>query len=235
MKKTLLFLGCFCLLTGVPLRHGAAVDSSTQTFSPSADTFLNLNNTAGGASPSLYVFTWPDNKIANVVLMKFDLTSIPLGSVIESAALHVSLLGGDGTPETDHSVSVHKVINKNPDLAKATGMTYDGALGWTASDCCFSGIPLAQNDISGAYDTKVINKTAEFKTWNVAALVQEWVNSPGTNYGLLLKGDVTQTMNHYRIFASLEYPDSQLRPFLQVVYRRSDSLPSPPRRFRFKS
>src|SRR2546423_3006207 len=91
--------------------------------------------------------------------------------------------------EPTYTVTAHKIVNKNPDLSRATGYTYDGVNTWTPNACCANNIPLAQADISAPVDTKAIDKTPGFKQWNVTAIVQRWVNDASTNFGLLLNSD----------------------------------------------
>src|SRR5256884_5386550 len=117
-------------------RLAASVQTSTVVISPSADGFLNLDTTNYGTSSVLSVYTWPDHKIANASLLKFDLASIPAGSTISSATLNLNPTESDATADPTYTVTVHKILNKNPDVSRATGYTYDGANGWTANGCC---------------------------------------------------------------------------------------------------
>src|SRR5256885_5270719 len=137
-------------------RMAPSVQTSTVVISPTADGFLNLNATNYGSSATLNVYTWPDNKIANAIVLKFDLASIPAGATISSATLSLNLTESDATADPTYTVTVHKIVNKNPDLTRATGYTYDGANAWTQNSCCDNNIPLAQADISAPVDTKAI-------------------------------------------------------------------------------
>src|SRR5205809_7160722 len=143
------------------LRADATAGPSTAVISPSGDTFLRgAVNDAG--DPTLNLYTWPDHQIANAIVMKFDLASIPAGSTISSATLNLNLVESDGTTDPTYTVTAHQIVNHNPELAKATGETYDGVNAWTASTCCYNNIPLAQSDISAPVDTKAIDKTPGF-------------------------------------------------------------------------
>lgn len=197
----------------------AASQSATVTLSPAADTYLNLDAGVNSTEPTLNTYTWPANRIANTVLMKFNLSGIPAGAIIESATLNLSLVEADTEAESTYTVAVHKMTNKNPDLTRANGYTYDGVNGWTANACCDSNIPLAQADISSAHDTKAIDKVLGRKSWNITIMAQQWVNTPLTNYGLLLNSDPTKGADRYRTFASMEHPTASLRPSLSITYR----------------
>ncbi|MCG3115418.1 MAG: DNRLRE domain-containing protein [Candidatus Manganitrophus sp. SA1] len=197
----------------------AASQSATVAISPAADTYLNVDAGVNSTEPTLNTYTWPANRIANAVLMKFNLSGIPAGAIIESATLNLSLVEADTEAESTYTVSVHKMANKNPDLTRATGYTYDGVNGWTANACCDSNVPLAQADISSAHDTKAIDKVLGRKSWNITIMVQQWINNPLTNYGLLLNSDPTKGADRYRTFASMEHPTASLRPSLSITYR----------------
>jgi len=160
--------------------------SQTVILSPSADTRINVDAVNYSTDQLLTVYTWPNDTIANAILMKFDLSGIPAGSTIESATLNLYLLLSDQTGDALYSVPVHKVVNHNPDLSAATGYTYDGTNAWTANACCSGHVPLAQADIGTAIDTKNVDKTPGFKQWTATSLVQDWLNTPSANFGLLL-------------------------------------------------
>lgn len=196
-----------------------SVTASTVVLSPTADTRLGLDAINRVTDTILTVYTWPDQKIANAILMKFDpLASIPPGSVISSATLNLNLTSTDASSDPTYTVTVHEIINKNPDLTRATGYTYDGVNSWTSNACCYNNIPLAQADIGPAVDTKAIDKALGFKQWDVTSIVQEWVNSPSTNFGLLLNSDASKLADRWRYFSSSEYPTPGNRPYMTVVY-----------------
>jgi len=209
--------------TAAPLPPPSSTPTTVRV-DPAADTFININTSVYNTSTTLNTYTWPANKVANAVLMKFALSSLPAGAVIQSATLNLSLVEADATADATYSVSVHKVLNKNPDLARATGSTYDGVNPWTASSCCNNNIPLAQADISAAYDTEAINKTLGNKVWDVTAMVREWMSSPASNFGLLVNSDASKGADRYRFFASMEHPTATLRPYLSITYAAADTI-----------
>ncbi len=196
---------------------------TTVRLSPAADTFININTSVYNTSTTLNTYTFPANRTANASLMKFVLSGIPAGAVIQSATLNLALVEADATADATYSVAVHKLINRNPDLNLATGMTYDGTNGWTANSCCSNNYPLAQADISAAYDTEAVNKTLGNKVWDITRMVQEWISSPSTNYGLLVNSDATKGADRYRFFASMEHPTATLRPYLSITYAAADT------------
>jgi Big-like domain-containing protein/purple acid phosphatase-like protein len=182
------------------------------------DTSINLNTTNFSGDTTLTTYTWPDNQVANAVLMKFDFSSLPAGAVVQQAALHVALVQADTFPETTYVVTANKVIAKNPVIATMTGYTADGVTAWTPNSCCSGNVPLAQADISSPYDTQAITKAAGDKSWTITTMVQEWLADPASNRGLLLNSDASKLRDRYRYFASMEHADPTLRPYLSITY-----------------
>ena len=65
-----------------PVRRARARRRGACASSPQ-DTSLNVNATNySGDAVLLTTYTWPDNRAANAVLMKFDLSSLPAGAFI---------------------------------------------------------------------------------------------------------------------------------------------------------
>src|SRR5437660_12101886 len=136
------------MVEDTPVQTHPPPGTASLVFPPTGDTYLNINAINTAAEPTLNVYTWRDAKIANAIVMKFDLASIPAGSTISSATLNLNLVESDGMSEPTYTVTAHRIVNKNPDLARATAYTYDGAHYWTPNTCCRNHIPLAQADIS---------------------------------------------------------------------------------------
>src|SRR2546429_3134018 len=85
-------------------RADATVAPATVVIPPTADTYLNINATKNVADATLNVYTWPDTKNANAIVMKFDLSSIPAGSTISSATLNLNLVESDGMAEPTYKI-----------------------------------------------------------------------------------------------------------------------------------
>ncbi len=61
------------------------------------------------------------------------------------------------------------------------------------------------------------------------ALVQSWVDSPLTNFGIaLVDPDASRPGPHIRNFYSLQYSDPNLRPYLDIDYEPTPTPPPPP-------
>ncbi len=184
------------------------------------DTFTNLDKTNYSTSPQLNTYTWPANMPANTVLMKWDLSSIPAGSTIVSATLSLYMQGYDGTGgKSLYNVSVHKILNKNPVISQATGYNYSSTGAWTAvAGKTYNNIPLGEGDIAAPEAVKGIDKTPGYKSWSVTRMVQDWVNSRSTNYGMLLNSDPSAAADSNRYFASSKNANTGRRPKLVITY-----------------
>jgi hypothetical protein len=183
------------------------------------DTFLNVDQNNHHASTTLWAYTWPDRRVANAIAMMFDLSALPAGATVRDASLRMALVQSDTTADAAYTVAAHK-LTRRIDVAAATGFNADGARGWTSNACCANNAPLAQADISAAYDAPTIDKTAGVKTWRLTTLVQEWAANPASNQGLLLNGDASRGRDRFRVFASAEHPDVSQRPVLTISYAR---------------
>jgi hypothetical protein len=198
-----------------------AAESATVLLAPQ-DTSLNLDAINYSTDALLRTYTWPNYKVANAAVLKFDLSAIPAGAVVTEGVLSLALVESDRLSGSTYTVSAHKLTGRNTDIAQATGYTADGVNSWTPNSCCYNGVPLAQADISAAYDQRAVDKAPGVKTWTITAMVQEWLANPATNFGLLLNSDGSKRRDRYRFFASTEYPDAALRPSLRVSFFTND-------------
>src|SRR5437762_8996598 len=115
-------------------RADATVAPATVVISPTTDTYLNINATNNVADVTLNVYTWPDTKSANVIVMKFDLASIPAGSTISSATLSLNLTVNDASADPTYRFTAYKIVNKNTVLTIEMSYTYYSVKSWT----CYS-------------------------------------------------------------------------------------------------
>ena len=227
-------LSAAATVTAVGVRHGIATrdwtafitgagETGTIVLTPE-DTFLNVTDTNYSTNPILATYTWPDYQVANTILMKFNLSALPAGARVEKATLRLALVQSDTVPET-YTVTAHKLLAKKPDITRATGYTADGVNAWTPNTCCNDGVPMAQADLSPAYDTEAIDATAELKAWDLTTMVQEWLLDPTTNLGVVLNSDASKPRDRYRFFASMEHADATLHPYLEVIVTAPDVTP----------
>ena len=214
------FGSMLALVVALSLNRGALLAQSPvyQLRLSPQDTSLNLDAKNYSGLQQLTTYTWPDNKIANAILLKFDFSALPVDATVQDATLKLALIQSDTTADATYAVAVHKIVGKNPSITAATGYKADAVTMWTPNACCNNSIPLAQGDISAAYATQDIDKTLGYKAWPIATLLQEWLATPATNFGLLVNSDASKLRDRYRYFASSEYPDGTLRPMMEITY-----------------
>ena len=204
-----------------------AAETGTLLLAPE-DTSLNIDAVNYSTHPLLMAYTWPDNQIANTILLKFDLSALPAGATVEQAVVHLALVESDTTADATYTMAAHKLVGMNPIVAAATGYTADGATAWTPSACCYNGVPLAQSDLSAPYALLAVDKTPGFKAWTITTMVREWLAGPASNFGLVLNSDPTKARDRYRFFASTKHADVTLWPVLEITYSMPSADTTPP-------
>ena len=164
------------------------------------------NSSNYGNSPDFVAIEWkwirfPGRKHS---LIEFDLSSIPLGTVIDSAFL--SLYHDTNSVEGSH-------INISGTNA---GFVQRIIEPWNESTVTWNNAPntTLQNQV---LIPQSINPTQNYENIIVTALVQDMLDNPNSGFGFKIK---LQIPNFYRklVFASSDNADSLLHPKLVVYY-----------------
>lgn len=191
MKKTLLKL-FFTLV----LCYGMNLQSQTVNLSPEKDNSIYSENNNSNALGNLFSGR-TNNGNNRRALIKFDLSSIPSGSSINSVSLTVNVnrvpTGGAGT----QTYTIHQLSRDwgegtsngggTGSTATANDATWNNAMQgtstWTNPGGDFSASPMASLAITG-------NGSYTFTSnANFVAAVQNWLDTPNSNNGLILIGD----------------------------------------------
>jgi hypothetical protein len=149
-------------------------------------------------------------------VVKFDVSSVPAGSTINSATLHLYVTQKQSQLLGDQAVRVHPVTSawneSQVTWVRRTSSNWPspgGAYGSSIASVQFSSMS------SGAWVTFSIP----------AGTVQSWVDGPSSNCGLIIKLDPdsdpgTGSSAKFNIvkFASSENASSSLRPKFEVTY-----------------
>ncbi|WP_108670434.1 DNRLRE domain-containing protein [Peribacillus acanthi] len=150
-------------------------------------------------------------------LIKFDLSSIPLDSTILGSSLNLWFSSTNNSSPID--VSLYKM---SKDWA-------ENEASWTYAKKLPSFIPWTSQ--GGDYVTS--NKLAtvsgltapstldqDMKNFRIStSIIEDWKNSPSSNYGFLLKSD-TEAINIYKKFVASEHTvAAKYKPLLVVTYR----------------
>ena len=135
------------------------------------------------------------------ILIKFDITSLPVGATITSATLRLNLAGSSGGTGS-YNIGLYKI--------KAS---------WSESTATWSNFSSGGNyDSTQQAVTSVLLGSTGFKEWNVpVALVNGWITTPTSNYGIALVYEGTTKGPDYP-FASKENTTVASRPQLVINY-----------------
>ena len=149
-------------------------------------------------------------------LLQFDLSSVPPGVSISSARLQVYATGWGGV---NIGMGAYALL-RTAELAQATWNQASTGQAWGLSGCNDT-----NTDRRGTPESIVTtNGINQWYSFDVTALVQQWVNGEFANNGLLLRQ--TTTAAYRFLFASAEKGDVALRPKLVVNYR-GGAAPTP--------
>jgi hypothetical protein len=159
-------------------------------------------------------------------LLQFDLSGIPAGSMITAVTLIVDMdkAGPNSTTETYNLHSLTTAFGEGASDAPGQEGTGTAAIApdatwnhamfntslWTTPGGDYNANPVS----SVGMNTTLGNKTFPSSP-NFVSLAQTWLNSPSTNFGIIMIGDETQLCTARR-FGSRE--DSGSEPILSVTY-----------------
>ena len=185
-------------------RYTAAVGSpattTTQTFSPAVDTFINeaAPSSSFGGDAELHVENVASGN--RRTMYRFDLSSIATGTRVASASLRLYVIANDNQGE----VNIHSITTA-----------------WTEGSATW-------NTMSTKFDKQVfgsISPQANAGVWvsvNLTGLAQSWINDAATNHGIMLLATSNNIASRY---TSKEYGNTSLRPYLQLT--TADTAVSP--------
>ena len=162
-----------------------------------------------------------DNTFATVrrALLKFNLSSLPDDAVVTGADLELYLDSTQSRTSAGGDYDLKKMTNGWSD--NATWLQRSAGVSWTKN--------------GGDYDTTNLDVlhltggTSGFKTWSVpSTLVQSWLATPSSNYGVMVKQDAGEVQNNELAFfsGSSGSANSGKFPELVVTYYEPPTSPS---------
>jgi len=205
MKKILMLIGIILLLI-VPC-SSPIISAGSKTLYPTDDTYVNINapNTNYGEIDYMLIRTdyW-GGQIDGLV--KFDVSSIPIGSTIVSAKLNLYYYGWAGSNPNDREIKLYTMIHD-----------------WDEDNITWN--TCGRDNPYYIYTT--VPSSFSWMTWDVTSNVQDFVDGTKANYGWKvgdhqgwLWGDVPQTK-----FRTKEY--GNYIPYLEIDYAQL-TVNSPP-------
>lgn len=216
----------YCLLALATLTATARAD--VVTVIPSRDNTLYESQT-GALSNGLGEFIFSGKTLQSAIrrgLMYFKLDSlIPAGSTVTGVSLQLSLTLSQGTPA---DFSLQRLTSNwgegtsnagTPGGQGAAATTNDATWLHTFFNTQFWSNAGGDFSTQVSASTNVIGNVGPYN-WSssqMVADVQNWVNSPGSNFGWILRGDETTSQVAAR-FASRENTNPALRPALMITF-----------------
>ncbi|MFD3157156.1 DNRLRE domain-containing protein [Haloimpatiens sp. FM7330] len=141
------------------------------------------------------------------ILLKFDLSSIPSTTAIESAVLKL-YINQNSVPGIPKPTKVYNLLSSfsEYDVTYSTQPTFDPT-------------EVASSNITSEMNTYI--------EWDITSLVRNWHLGITTNYGLLIRG----LESEYSLtgFVSREHPDTDIHPILEIsCHSDTDLIEYPP-------
>ncbi|MGB0384367.1 MAG: DNRLRE domain-containing protein [Ardenticatenaceae bacterium] len=150
-----------CLSTTGQLSVPASADSYIVSGKPN-ESFENSGSVWVGYDQS-------HSKHIQRALLRFDNLAIPRGSLVTEAKLSLFM---DGTTPNDADMSIAVYPLRSP---------WSENINWTTHQS----LSVDQNPIA----TTSVSTTFGWYEWDITSLVQEWINNPTSNFGVILRGD----------------------------------------------
>jgi hypothetical protein len=186
----LLLVGCIALLLGLPDSVRAETSAATMimaqaVFTPTDDAAIDSQQPAAnfGSAPTLRVTnTAVVAAIEQRSLLRFDLSAMPVGSIVQSATLQLYQTQATGTL----ALSLEQVSQSSPRWAEST-------VTWSNQPAT---IPYSDSLAAPV-------ATGLYLSWDVSALVRNWQHLPDRfpNEGILLRVSAPSAI---RLFESKE-------------------------------
>jgi len=185
------------------------------TFVASQDTWIDASGSGAANYGGSSSFTVTNASKAGRALVRFDLSTVPPGTLLTSATLRLWV--GSFSPKADSVLTVYKVHdpwvegtrNGSGSADGATWKTRDGSLGWSAGFGIVtgfdSGVPTSATTLPSSFSSGWVE-------WNVTPLAQRWIDGVSPNYGAAVMINTASEV----IFNSREW--SIYQPKLVLTY-----------------
>ncbi len=186
--------------------------SPSSSYSGTTDAYLSEDSPATNFGSSTEILADGDDPSGTgrdlVSLLRWDVSSIPAGSVVQSVSLQLDIFNATGT---GYGIfSLERDWNEN----EATWNQASSGMSWAspgASGGSDRGSASLGTVTGGGLQSFVLNPDG-------VARVQQWINDPATNFGLILADSASTDGMDAR---SSEYGTAASRPKLTIVYEAS--------------
>ena len=218
------------LITILTLSVVSSVNATTAMLTPpTQDTFLDTYNPNRnyGNSSTINVEGGSTLGVKQRALLKFDLSTIPSGTIITKATLRL-YASGYWSSITDQTLTVYQIIEDWAEGDGTDGATWNEAF-HDASAHPGSCTPWTGTIPSGAGGTWTTTGSvmqaavsSGWISWEVTDIVKAWIESGEDNFGFIVKLTDELGTNYWQQFASSTYYDIESRPVLEIDYPHYD-------------
>jgi hypothetical protein len=223
--------GHLLLIFAFGLASPAMVEAETVLLGPKKDNSIySESENSNGSGQYLFVGTTNVLSALRRALITFDVAAIPTGATIQSASLtlHVSREG----PGNGIQIYLHRALSDWGEGASFGGRGEGSGGAATPGDATwhynfFDTSTWSTTDGGGDFATHssadVFVSGLGFSTWSstpaLVADVQSWLDSPQTNFGWLIRGELEgEAAGTAKRFDSRENSSAAFRPVLSVTY-----------------
>lgn len=199
-----------------PTWYLASFQEGIGGYAGTADTTLSSlePHAALGSAPTL---TLSAGEVQNA-LVRFDLSALPPGAQVITAALELRLLAAPGGAPI--AVDAFGVLRHWEEDEATWNLAFAG-VPWGDAGCRRAGVDRR----AALTDRRRVVYPDRPLTLDVTSLAHLWATDPAANHGLLLRALSRQAATLQ--FASRDHPDPALRPRLVVRYALPSGAPTP--------
>jgi hypothetical protein len=220
------------ILVGVPWNWVNSAPAGDSIIDPTTNAATNedvrLYDTSNyGTSTILAVGKFPSGSTLKArTLINFDLSGIPSNATVLRATMNLKYYEavnyGGGT-WVDRWVQAHQIL-VNWNEAQATKDNRLTGTSWNATYGKIGGTVPPADDANGQFESTTLfwqselSELPKWKSWDLTALTQKWMNGTASNYGVILWATNEDVTGYTMRFHSSEASNSSDRPYLEVIY-----------------
>ena len=167
-------------------------------------------------------------RIANAIILKFDLSALPAGATVDQAVVKLALVESDPDSRCDLHDDRAQAGRRQSRHRRRDRVHLRRRDAVDAERLLLQRRAAGAGRSLGALRRRcAVDKTPGFKSWTITTMVREWLASPASNFGLVLNSDPNAARDRYRSFASTKHADATLWPVtgdhLLAARRRHDA------------
>ena len=195
-------------VTPFPISWSQAVlQQGVLGYSGTSDTYIAEKNPSSNYGYMANLMAKNDGSYSG--LLRFNLQSIPSSAVVNQATLRLYTYNRDYGLSTE--IQIYGLLRPWVDT-QASWQSASGDSVWGQPGASNPGVDRSEV----MYAARTVSTLSTWYSFDITALVAQWVANPGSNYGLLLRGSGSDSVSYS--FASANYPSLSVRPQLHIEY-----------------